>query len=317
MRWKRQFSSVVILLVCSSCLWAQQAKRTSPQRTYPPQLSGAKVEVYKTVGDTQLKMYIFEPSRGGAPERKPAIVFFFGGGWRNGSPQQFEHQCRYLASRGIVAITADYRVESRHSATVDQCISDARSAIRWVRQHAEQLGVDPNRIAAGGGSAGGHLAAAAALISEFDDPQDDGTVSAVPNALVLFNPAVALAPFAGSPAFSPEQQQQLAQRIGVEPTRVSPVHHVRKGAPPSIIFFGTDDRLLAVPQYMQQQMQAVGSRCELKTWEGLPHGFFNWQRFANRPFRETLLATDAFLVSLGYLTGPPTLDQYLTTATGN
>ena len=91
-------------------------------------------------------------------DKRAAVVFFFGGGWRGGSPGQFQHHCEYLASRGMVAMTADYRVLSRHKTKADKCAADAKSAVRWIRANAERLGVDPNRIAAGGGSAGGHVA---------------------------------------------------------------------------------------------------------------------------------------------------------------
>jgi acetyl esterase/lipase len=237
-------------------------------------------------------------------------VFFFGGGWTSGSPKQFEHQCRYLARRGMVAMTADYRVRSRHAANVPQCIADAKSAVRWVRTHAKRLGIDPKRIAAGGGSAGGHLAAAAGLIEGFDEPGEEGAISSVPNALVLFNPAAALAPFDGSRPFDSRRDAGIRERLGDDPKAVSPAHHVRAGAPPTIIFFGTDDRLLEGARFMQQRMEAEGNRCALRTWEGLPHGFFNWGRYENRPFVETMRAADEFLTSLGYLEGEPTIEDY-------
>jgi acetyl esterase/lipase len=273
-------------------------------------MDGAKVEVYKTIGDVKLNIYIFEPDGQKASDKRPAIVFFFGGGWTGGSPQQFEHQCRYLASRGMVAFTADYRVGSRHGVKVPQCVADAKSAVRWVRANAKRLGVDPARIAAGGGSAGGHLAAATALIEGLDEPSEDQSISSAPNAMVLFNPAAALAPFGGAQPFDPKQFAGIRQRLGDDPQAVSPAHHVRKGAPPAIIFFGTDDRLLEGGKFMQQRMEAVGSRCELLTWEGLPHGFFNWGRYDNKPFVETLRAADKFLASLGYLQGEPTIENY-------
>jgi acetyl esterase/lipase len=133
---------------------------------YPPQMDGARVETYKTCGDTKLNLYIFRPA---AASNAPAIVFFFGGGWTSGTLQQFEPQCRAVAARGMVAVSADYRVASRHQAKPVQCLADARSAIRWVRAHAAELGVDPQRIAAAGGSAGGHLAACTAFITAFPD----------------------------------------------------------------------------------------------------------------------------------------------------
>ena len=150
------------------------------QFKYPPQLAGAKTEVFKTIGDVKLNLYIFEPEGHKASDKRAAIVFFFGGGWMNGSPAQFEHQSRYLASRGMVAISADYRVYSRNKVQVPDCIRDAKSAIRYVRKNAARLGIDPNRIAAGGGSAGGHLAAAVSVIANLDEPGEDMKVSSRP-----------------------------------------------------------------------------------------------------------------------------------------
>src|SRR5439155_6979750 len=109
---------------------------------YPPEMPGAKVETFKTVGETKLALYIFNPEGHKAADQRPAIVFFFGGGWTGGSPGQFEQQCRYLAARGMVAMTADYRVASRQQVKAAQCVADAKSAIRYVRAHAKDLGVD-------------------------------------------------------------------------------------------------------------------------------------------------------------------------------
>ena len=99
-------------------------------------------------------------------------MFFFGGAWTQWRPGQFEPQASYLAGRGMVAIRADYRVKNRHRATPADGVEDAKSAIRWVRQNASMLGVDPDRIVAAGGSAGGHLAACTACVAH------DGKVTA-------------------------------------------------------------------------------------------------------------------------------------------
>ena len=70
------------------------------------ELPGSRAEVYKTIGDVKLKIYIYEPKGHKAGAKRPAIVFFFGGGWRGGTPKQFLEHCRYLASKGMVAMTA-------------------------------------------------------------------------------------------------------------------------------------------------------------------------------------------------------------------
>lgn len=268
---------------------------------YPPAFEGARAEVYKEIGDVKLSLHVFEPATGPKTGR-PAIVFFFGGGWTSGNPKQFEQHCRYLAARGMVAITADYRVASRHQVKAAVCVADAKSAIRWVRENARRLGIDPKRVAAGGGSAGGHLAAAAATLPLFDEPKENRSVSSIPDALVLFNPALVLAPFEGI-ALDGFESRVSAERMGAEPTKLSPVHHVKKGTPPTIIFHGRADTTVpyATAEGFTRVMQKAGNRCELVGFDGQAHGFFNYGRGDNSNYRATLVGMDAFLVSLGYL----------------
>jgi len=280
---------------------------------YPPTLPDAKVEVYKTIGDVKLNIYVFDPPGHKPTDKRPAIVFFFGGGWRNGSPGQFQHQCRYLASRGMVAMTADYRVASRQNARVVDCVKDAKSAVRYVRANAQRLGVDPDRIAAGGGSAGGHIAGCTGTIDGLDEQGEDQKVSSKPNALVLFNPAIALAPFDGMPPVDEETIQGLKERMGADPKSLSPAHQVKRGVPPTIMFFGTNDRLLSGAQFFQKNMKEAGNCCELLTYEGQAHGFFNYGRGGNKYFRDTVEQMDKFLASLGYISGEPTIDKYVAT----
>lgn len=286
---------IVPLLLFVAVGHAQETAKKRTGKPYPPQMEGCRTEIYKTVGDTRLPLYIFSPPM---PQQAPAIVFFFGGGWNSGTPQQFEKQCRQLAGRGMVAITADYRVASRHGVRPTDCLADARSAVRWVRAHAAQLGVDPQRIAAAGGSAGGHLAASTAFIGAFDDPADDRSISAVPNALVLFNPALVLAPLNG---WEPQGfgTRLTEERLGTTPERLSPAHAITRPAPPTIIFHGREDTTVPYrsAEVFTARMKALGNRCELHGYDGQKHGFFNNGEFQTR----TLAQADAFLVSLGWL----------------
>ena len=274
-------------------------------------LDGADVHVFKTVGDAQLKLYVFKPKGHKAADRRPAIVFFFGGGWTNGSPQQFAQQSRYLASRGMVAATAEYRVRSRHGATVPQCVADAKSAVRWMRVHAAELGIDPKRLAAGGGSAGGHLGGVVGVISGLDESGEDASVSSQPNAMVLFNPVMATAPADG---LSDEYNQKMAsrrQQFGGDPKAVSPLHHIRRGQPPVIMFFGSADGLKEGAVLFDKAYRKLGNRSELKIWDGPAHGFFNFGREKNVYFVETCREMDRFLTSLGYLDSEPTIEAFV------
>jgi acetyl esterase/lipase len=274
------------------------AKQQPRGFAYPPEIEGATVETYKDAGGTPLKVWIFQPSGKPSPGTKhPAIVFFFGGGWTSGSPVQFERQCRHFAKRGMVAMTADYRVGGRQHVKPVTCVADAKSCLRWIRQNAERLGIDPNRLVASGGSAGGHLAAATATLPGLDEAGEDTKTSAVPNALILFNPALAFGAFPGleEPGYS---RNFTADRLGCEPQSFSPLHHVTEHLPPTLILHGRADTTVpyATVEAFTAEMKTKGNRCELVGYEGQAHGFFN-----NAKYEETLAEADKFLVSLGYL----------------
>ncbi len=275
-------------------------------------MPGTRAEVYKTVGDTELKLYIAEPADLKPGDKRPAVVFFFGGGWTGGSPRQFLPQCKYLASRGMVAIAADYRVKSRNGVQAVECVKDAKSAIRWVRAHAEQLGIDPHRIVAGGGSAGGHLAGATGTIDDFDEADEDQTVSSRPNAMLLFNPALVLAPVEGL-AVDRSWLDRIPGRLGVEPEALSPYHHIGKDTPPTAIFHGQADRTVpyVTAEAFAKAMQKAGNPCTLYGYADQGHGFFNYGRAGNEMFVATLTDADKFLTELGYLEGEPTVTAFV------
>ncbi|MDE0263194.1 MAG: alpha/beta hydrolase [Bryobacterales bacterium] len=273
------------------------------QSNYPPNMPEARQETYKSVEGTDLKIWIFEPEGHKASDSRPAIVFFFGGGWRSGTPGQFRHQAKHLAARGMVAMSADYRVLNRQGVKGHKCVQDAKSAIRWARANAKRLGIDPNRLAAGGGSAGGHLAASTASLPDHDDPAGDKSISSKPNALALFNPGTVLASVPGKFELDKEQIASRAERAGVEPESISPYHHVKSGFPPAIIFHGKADTTVAyeTAELFTDKVQSVGSRCELVGYEGEIHGFFNHGRGDGSAYTDTVRRMDEFFVSLGWL----------------
>ncbi len=150
-----------------------------------------ETHVYKTRGLSRLKLTVYQPPHIEIDKKLPAIILFHGGGLRERYYWYFEPQSEYLVERGMVAVIATYRVK-RHGRTAFESIADAKSAIRWIREHADELGIDEHRVAAGGGSAGGYLAACAALVKDYDERKEDLSISSIPNALVLFNPRLDL-----------------------------------------------------------------------------------------------------------------------------
>ena len=121
----------------------------------------------------ELSLHVFNPQGHQVTDHSPAIVFFFGGGWNGGTPKQFYEQAKFFADHGFVAISAEYRVESRNKTTPFECVQDGKSAIRWVRSHAPELGVNSKQIVAAGGSAGGHVAVCTGIIKGHENKDED------------------------------------------------------------------------------------------------------------------------------------------------
>ena len=214
----------------------------------------------------------------------------------------------------MVAIVADYRVKSRHNVKAKTCVSDAKSAVRWIREHAVELGIDPDRIAAGGGSAGGHLAAATATLTNFDEANENSEISSKPNALALFNPALVLAPVDASMDVGTDtttkRMKHLEARMGAKPESMSPYHNINKHMPPTIIFHGTGDKTVPfnTVELFKKKMEENGNSCVLVAYKDAPHSFFNYKinyEKANGAFIDTIHKLDKFFVSLGYLEAPP------------
>jgi acetyl esterase/lipase len=255
------------------------------------------VVVFKTTAEGELSINLYFPEGWKAADRRPGIVFFFGGGFVGGSPKQFTSKAEYLAGRGMVAATAEYRVKSRHNTEPEKSIEDAKSAIRWMRGNAGKLGLDPRRIVAAGGSAGGTCAAFAAFNTTYEPEGEDISVSSRPEALVLYNPALG----AGENTvtrWSGEKRERMVRFLSA--WKAEP-----KG-PPAILFFGTDDALLAPARIFVQQLAAAGNKVELYTAAGQKHGFFN-DREGSPWHAHCLHQTDLFLAGLGYLKGRPTI----------
>ena len=282
------------------------------QEEYDNVQGASAVEVYKTVDDIDLRLWIFNPSDLKEDDKRPAIIFYFGGGWVGGSPSQFVKHCEYLAARGMVAIVADYRVKSRHGVLGEVCVQDAKSSIRYLRKHADRLGIDENKIISAGGSAGGHLGASVALLPGLDDSTDDTQLSSIPNASVLFNPVLATATIPGVFDLKDRFSSTLNERIGIPLESFSPYHHIKFGVGPMLIFHGTDDKTVpyVTAKAFHDKMRAKGNVCTLVAYEGEGHGFFNYGKKANGPFIDTVKRMDDFLVMLDYLDAIPKLKVY-------
>ncbi len=287
-----------LITLCVAALLGLGAVRSAFAATaVASDLKPTRLTTYRTVHGIELKLHTFEPAGLKPSDRRSAIVFFFGGGWIGGDAKQFYQHAQALADQGMVAFSADYRVKSRNQTTPFECVQDARAAIRWVRAHAAEWGIDPDRIVASGGSAGGHLAACTAVIVDDDKASENAKFSSGPNALVLFNPVLdTTAKGYGAKNFKAEQQ-----------TTLSPCHHVRPGVAPTLIFHGTTDKTVPFEnaERFTRLMRAAGNTCVLVPFEGKDHGFFNGPFF--RPssngtdYELTMQRTVEFLAAHSFL----------------
>jgi acetyl esterase len=276
-----------------STLASESRKNDAPDDTALVSAPAGKRFVYKQSGGKPQELEIhFPPGWDATKSKVPGAILFHGGSWRGGDLNQFRHACHYLASRGLVAATANYRMltadevkglpegESNKRA----CVTDAKSAIRWMKQHATELGIDPQRLIAGGGSAGGHVALLATTNPGLNDPADPKDFDTSVVAYLLFNPAL---------------------RMDKPDAEVDALQQIKADLPPAIFFFGDQDhQWKPAADAVLQKLKTMGNKsAQLWIAEGKGHGFFNqppWQDL-------TLAEADRFLVAHGLLTGTSTL----------
>ncbi|MDY0165361.1 MAG: alpha/beta hydrolase [Thermoguttaceae bacterium] len=251
--------------------------------------------VYKTVVDRELHLHVFEPDGFAPDDRRPCFLIIHGGGWRGMSPRRMYPFAAHFAKLGMVGIAPEYRLVRPDSGTnVFHCVQDARSAVRYVRRHAAKLGIDPGRIVVSGASAGGHLAAGTALFDGVEEPGEDTSVSCMPDALVLLFPVIDTSAEGYGNALLGDRWREL-----------SPLHQVRPGMPPTIVFHGSADTTtpFAGAKAFHRAMLEAGNRCELIVTEGGRHGYM----MTSRPvFEASLKRIEEYLAELDLLKVRPT-----------
>ncbi|MBL9178130.1 MAG: alpha/beta hydrolase [Verrucomicrobiaceae bacterium] len=271
---------------------ATKAKTKAPDAVdkLAADLKPTRILVYKKVADRELQMHVFEPEGFKAGDKRVCYLIIHGGGWTGGAPPRMYPFAAHYAKLGLVGISMQYRLHSaKTGVSVFDCVKDTRSAVRHIRAHAAELGVDPAKIIVSGGSAGGHLAAATALFDKVNEDGDDLAISTTPAALVLLFPVIDTSKAGYGQAKIGERWQEL-----------SPVHNVRASLPPTLIFHGTGDTVtpFAGAKAFHEAMLKAGNRCELDVNEGGAHGYLMRDKAL---FDDTMKKTDVFLKSLRLL----------------
>lgn len=261
-------SLYLCLFFMTFAAWGTAQNLTSPAET------GDKVvhiqQVYKTIDTFKLKVDIFYTDQSFKKENNTAIVFFHGGGWAYGKPGEFFTTCERYAKMGIVTFSVDYRLSIDHgevpSKTISpiECVMDAKSAMRWVRENAEKFHIAQDKIVVSGQSAGGHLALCTAMIDDYNEKTDNLAIPCRPVAVLLFSACVN--------AVESWCDMLLADRRD-KIWSISPAHHMKPGLPPMIEFHGLDDEQVPkwTVQYMETEMKKLGNYFEQHMYEGRKH----------------------------------------------
>lgn len=249
-------------------------------------------------GNDKWKLDLAMPlDRGDQP--RPAIVFVHGGGWRSGDKGggQWRSMPLEYAAKGYVCISVNYRLTDE--APFPACVEDVKCAVRWLRAHADEYNVDPNRIGAYGNSAGAHLVAMLGLVGpdaglEGDGPYQDQSslvqavcCSATPTDFAHWGEQGrsfrANSPFLAGP------EETLPERI----KKASPISYIKSSAPPFLIIHGTADRTVPFGQgerFAEALRKAGAKDVTFIKFEGAGHGVFGQHADETRPAMEQFFA---------------------------
>ena len=291
------------LVVLAGPVWAKipnAAPATAPDQkteTTPLALPGSEPFVFRKIGATELRLHVVKPAGWNAGNKRACLVSFFGGGWSGGTPESSVNWSKWAATQGMVGIAPDYRTRQRFQGTPEDCVADGRAALSWIREHAEKLGIDPQKIVVSGASAGGHVAAWTAITAKGPGPNDPAP-AVQPAALVLINPVTDTKEggYGGPKRFNNKPERALACSVPDQmPARM----------PPTLVFHGTDDATVpyANSAAFRDKLLAQKNSCKLVSFEGLGHSYYT-SKFGEAgkvAYEKTLGDTASFLANLGLI----------------
>lgn len=253
---------------------------------------------YKIIGSDSLKAYVFNPLIISENENLPSVVIFHGGGWVMGEPSWGFGHARKYANLGLVSISVQYRLSDEKNITPIDAMEDARDFFIWVRENAQDLKINSDKIAAFGWSAGAHLITSATVFPAYES---DSTITSIPNVLILQSPAVS--------NINDGWFKKLLLNRG-NPVDFSPAQHIKENMPPTIIVIGRDDTVtpLKYSEFFRDEMLKHGNICNLHIYDGVGHLFTPSDQPDNRipnPDKEVSKKAfneiDLFLKGLGYI----------------
>ena len=251
----------------------------------------AKLDLsYAKYGDRTLEMDLYRPKDSWGA--LPAILCIHGGGWAKGSRKNYQKIAQSLAVRGYLTAAISYRLSGE--AAFPAAIHDCKAAVRFLRAHADTLGVHPNKIGAIGSSAGGHLAALLATsngIGELEGRGGNANFSSRIQAVV---------PMGAQTDFLSERTREVSRDRAIwkqfmngsqEENRklyglASPFEHLDSGDPPVLFITGEMDDESTRATKFRTRLTELGIASDLRIIEGAPHGFLAKQVWFDRMIEE-------------------------------
>lgn len=272
-----------------------QAATGNRRRRLPEGIELERDVVYGTGGGRELHLHLLMPMSP-RDEAQPAYVWIHGGGWKGGTKEGGIQQVLPLVQRGFVGATIEYRLTGE--APFPAQIEDCKCAIRFLRAHAEEYGIDPKRIAVGGSSAGGHLAALVGTSGGVPGLEGsggwDGQSSAVQAVVDLYGPTD-FARFVATKGYeshdkdgSPESLLLGGGRVSENTAgirRVNPITYIDQDDPPFLILHGSADPVVPVNQ-SESLHAALLAKSVPSTLHLLPDARHGGPAFAESNIRE-------------------------------
>ncbi len=229
---------------------------------------------YGKVGDRSLQLDLYQPKEMKKPA--PGLIFIHGGAWKGGDRKIMKYYCVRFAQKGYVTATISYRFSQE--APFPAAVSDTKCAVRWMRANAEQYIIDPDQIGISGNSAGGHLSMMAAYSSDVHELEGKGgnpEISSRVQAVVdFYGPTDLTIPFAIKQSatrdfFGGKTYDEAPALYSL----ASPITHVTKDDPPTLIFHGTIDEVVPIQQaeFLVKKLTDVGVPVVYEKFDGWPH----------------------------------------------
>ena len=222
----------------------------------------SEIKAYKTVDGITLNAHIFYPENHDKTRPKPAHLFFHGGGWAIGLPEWSYSACKGAVKEGRVAIAFDFRLRNVYGTDVKTTVSDALTAIAWVREKARDLGIDPNKVLVDGFSSGAHLGLISSMI---ENPKDFGVISnfsSRPDALILGSCPYDIA---GRDVYNIEYDTRT----------ISPLYLIKENLPPILAFHAEEDRMVKFSEFekFRNAIQKTKNSFTSRSYPGMGHFF--------------------------------------------